>query len=50
MQEEKSLNAIKDSFKKIIITKDTIIPRYENSGILIIGLKDFLLNPSSLDF
>ena len=50
MQEEKSLNAIKDSFKKIIIIKDTIIPRYENSGILILGLKDFLLNPASLDF
>jgi predicted AAA+ superfamily ATPase len=49
-QEQRSLVNIKDSFKKIIIVKDSIIPRYNDNGILIIGLKDFLLKSNSLEF
>lgn len=49
-QEQRSLINIKDSFKKIIIVKDSIIPRYNDNGILIIGLKDFLLKSNSLEF
>ena len=47
-QETNSLNRTKDSFKKIIIVKDDIIPWKNNEGILIIGLKEFLLNSDSL--
>lgn len=48
-QEEKSLLNIKDSFKKIIIIEKNVVPKYDQNGINIIGLKDFLLNTNSLD-
>lgn len=44
-QEKASLKAISDSFQKIIIVKDEIKPRYDDDGILTVGLFDFLLNP-----
>ncbi len=49
-QEEKSLLSIRDSFKKIIIIKGVKQPYYNDNGTMIIGLRDFLLNPNSLDF
>ncbi len=49
-QEEKSLLEIKDSFKKVIIIEKNIVPRHDENGITIIGMKDFLLNMDSLDF
>lgn len=49
-QEQKSLLHIKDAFKKIIIVKDSIKPHYNNYGVYIIGLYDFLLNDNILDF
>lgn len=49
-QEQKSLLHINDAFKKIIIVKDSIKPHYNNSGVYIIGLYDFLLNYEILDF
>lgn len=49
MQESRSLININDSFKKIIIVKDHIMPRRNEDGILTIGLLDFLLNEDSLD-
>lgn len=48
-QEEKSLIHIPDSFKKIIIVGGDVIPKHDEKGITIIGLKDFLLNPNSLE-
>ena len=42
MQEENSLLRINDSFKKIVIQKEKIIPHYEDNGIYIICLEDFL--------
>ena len=48
-QEERSLMEIRDSFKKIIIVKSDIIPYQDENGITIIGLKDFLLKPNSLE-
>lgn len=42
-QESRSLNKIKNSFKKIIIVRDNIIPWKTDDGILILGLQDFLL-------
>lgn len=47
-QEQRSLLLTGDSFKKIIVTKDAIAPWYNEAGVLIIGLFDFLLNPDSL--
>lgn len=48
-QETRSLRGISDSFKKIVIVRDRIKPRRDESGILTLGLFDFLLHPGSLD-
>lgn len=40
---------INDSFKKIIIVKEHIMPRRNEDGILTKGLFDFLLKEDSLD-
>ena len=42
IQESRSLMSIDDSFKKIIIVKDHIMPRRNEEGILTIGLFRFL--------
>ena len=49
IQETNSLNRVDDSFKKIVVVKDGIIPWYDEKGILFIGIEDFLLDESSLD-
>lgn len=49
-QESNSFRNINDGFKKVIIVKENINPWYTTDGILIMGLFDFLLNPSSLDY
>ena len=49
-QEEKSLLNIRDSFKKIVITQGIKQPYYNENGIMIIGLRDFLLDSKSLEF
>lgn len=48
-QEQKPLIPIWDSFKKIIVVKDRIKRWYNENGVLIMGLEDFLLMPNSLD-
>ncbi|MFZ1760638.1 MAG: ATP-binding protein, partial [Ruminococcus bromii] len=48
-QESNSLLRIDDSFKKIIVVKDTPAPWYTEKGILVIGIYDFLLRADSLD-
>lgn len=48
-QEEASLKAVKDAFKRIIIVRDDVVPYYTDNGFLIIGLFDFLLKPESMD-
>ncbi len=48
-QEANSLLRIDDSFKKIIVVKDTPAPWYTEDGILVIGVYDFLLNVDSLE-
>lgn len=47
-QEQQSLEKINDSFKKVIIVKDGPT-HYNESGILILNLFEFLLNPDSLN-
>lgn len=49
MQESRPFININDSFKKIIVIKDDIIPWTTDEGILIIGIIEFLLNYKSLD-
>lgn len=49
-QETASLLKINDSFRKIIIVKDDIMPKRDENGIVTIGIKDFLLNHNSLDY
>lgn len=48
-QEQRSLLLTQDGFKKIIITKDAIAPLYNEDGILVMGLFDFLLDGNSLE-
>lgn len=49
LQETKSLNKIKNSFKKIIVIKDDIIPWHDNDGILYIGIEQFLLEENAIN-
>ena len=49
LQEERPLINIPDNFKKIIIVKDDKKAWITEEGILVIGLKEFLLNKNSLD-
>lgn len=48
-QETNSLSQIKDSFKKIVVVKDNIIPWHDEQGILYIGIQQFLLDPTTMD-
>lgn len=49
LQEQNSLTRINDSFKKIIIVKDAIKTYYNENGVLILNLFDFLLEENSLE-
>ena len=48
-QEERPLNAIGDSFKKIIVVRDNIKVRRNDMGIVTMGLRNFLLDDKSLN-
>ncbi len=48
-QESASLKRIADSFKKIIVVKDTVNTTRDENGIVTMSLFDFLLDPDSLD-
>ena len=49
LQEQNSLTRINDSFKKIIIVKDAIKTHYNDDGVLILNLFDYLLEENSLE-
>ena len=49
-QEQQSLINIPDGFKRIIVVEKALVPWQTEEGTLVIGLKDFLLNDSSLEF
>lgn len=49
-QEQRSLMLTGDFFKRMIITKDTPAPYYNESGVLIMSVYDFLLNENSLEY
>lgn len=48
-QEERPLVSVGDSFKKIIIVGGNIKLSRDEQGITTMGMKEFLLNPESLD-
>ena len=48
-QESRLLNSVHDNFKKIIVVKDDINHWYNEDGILIIGITEFLLNKNSMN-
>jgi len=48
-QEIRPFLKINDSFKKIVITSDIPKPFYNDQGILIMNVYDFLLNADSLE-
>lgn len=48
-QEQASLLNINDAFKKVIIVGGYHIPHYNENGVLIMGLFDFLLNDRALE-
>jgi len=49
IQETNSLYRIDDSFKKIIVVKDDIIPWHDEKGVLYIGIEQFLLDEAAMD-
>lgn len=49
-QEERPLLLTKDGFKKVIITKDALAPLYNEEGILVMNVFDFLMDEASLDY
>ena len=48
MQESRPLNQIGDSFRKVIVVKDNNRTWMTEDGIIVTGIIDFLLNPSSV--
>lgn len=44
MQETNSLRRVNDSYRKIVVVRDRIKPWYDEEGIYIIGIEDFVLN------
>ncbi len=50
VQEVRPFSRISDSFKKIVIVKDNIIPWHDENGILYVGIEKFLLDSSAIEF
>ena len=48
-QEIKPLVNIPDSFKKVVVLREQIMPFTDENGILYIGIEDFLLDENSLE-
>lgn len=49
LQEQRPLINVKDAFKKVIIEDEYRLPNYNEQGVYVTGLFDFLLNPNSLN-
>ena len=49
-QETRPFRKIEDSFKKIVITHDMLPLHYDESGVLMMNIYDFLLDPASLEY
>ena len=49
VQETESLRRTGDSFEKVVIVRNNIVPRFDDGGILYTGVEDFLLDETKLD-
>ena len=49
-QEVNSLKRVGDSFKKIVVVADYIIPHYDEDGIFYVGIERFLLDETVMSF
>ena len=49
VQETASLTGIGDSFRNIVIVRENITPWHDESGILYVGIEDFLLDDGAMD-
>ncbi len=49
IQEKMSLKMVGDFFKRIILVDEVVRPQYDDNGILIMSIYDFLLNDNSLE-
>lgn len=49
LQEVRPYTRIPDSFKKIVVVKDNIIPWHDENGVLYIGIEQFLLDDSAIN-
>lgn len=47
-QETKVFSKISDSFKKIVVMRENIIPWHDEKGILYIGVEQFLLDERAM--
>lgn len=48
-QEINSLKRVADSFKKIVVVKDSIIPWHDEDGIYYVGIEQFLLDENCIN-
>ena len=48
-QEFASFRNLDDSFKKIVVVRDDIVPYYDENGFYTIGVFDFLMNEGIFD-
>ena len=48
-QEQRSLVNTGDSFKKIIVVRNRVKPWHNDQGVLVVGLTDFLTDPTLID-
>ena len=48
-QETASLTGIGDSFRKIVVVRENITPWHDESGILYVGIEDFLLDEGAMN-
>ena len=49
VQEQRPFSAVADSFQRIMVVKDQMTPWRNDNGTLVVGLKDFLLNPGLME-
>ena len=47
-QEQASLVRVADSFRKVLVVRDPVVPRYNEQRVLVVGIEDFLSDESFL--
>lgn len=48
-QEERPLVNVGDGFRKVVVTKDNVIRHNDENGILIVSLREFLMDEGALE-